>query len=135
MRKLWPRVDSEVGHEKNFDIKCEFCDKDMFLRYSQISFLPRAIKFTLLVKFIRWAGKRNRLVLDPRGRGEPRCNEIEYKCSLCGHVVLFSVYDTVEYLNEILKRRKGIPLYYPPTEEWASVDEIHRKKLESLGYL
>jgi len=66
---------------------------------------------------------------------DPRYNAIEYKCWTCGNTVVFCIHDDMEYLEELLNRRNGVPLYYPPVSQWASEDEEIAKKLEALGYL
>jgi len=133
--KKWNRTLEKVGHLPTFAIKCEFCDKDMFLRGSQICYHPISIKMTWYRKVIAWIANRMTMAVFPSGHGTLECNDIEYKCVLCGNTVVFAVQDDAEYLQELLDRRKGVPLYYPPKEEWASISEIHKQKLESLGYL
>lgn len=135
MRDKWPRTNTAEGHKKNFDIKCEQCNEDMFMRYSQITFYPKEIKTNFLQRIIIRLGSKLHLAVFPEGEGKVKGNTIEYKCVLCGGVALFSVEDDAEYLQEVLDKRGGMSLLYPTKEEWAKEGEIHRQKLESLGYL
>lgn len=108
----WERTDDIEGHRPLFDIKCRFCNEDMFLRYTQVLF------------------RTNKL----RG-ADKDCNQMAYKCWGCGNVQRFNVDDKRNYLKEILLKRKGITLYYPRKSTWAKINDFVKEKLESLGYV
>jgi len=107
----------------------------MIHRYSQILFDPKMLKMTFLRKLFARIANKLRLTAIPNDVGDPSSNTIEYKCTLCGNVVIFDIMDDKDYLQFILDKRNNVPLYYPPTSEWADESEEIKNKLKSLGYV
>ena len=108
----WERTGDIEGHRPMFNIRCRHCDEDMFLRYTQVLM------------------RKNKL-----RHADSDCNQMAFKCWRCGNMERFNVRDKRKYLLAMLKRRKGITLYYPPKSKWASINPFVKKKLESLGYV
>lgn len=112
----WIRTDDKVGFKANFPIICHHCNKEMFLRNSELTYLNQ-----------NWYGNV---------QASPVL-KVMYKCIPCAQVYWFYIerpYIDNDYWNEILKRRDNHFLYVPPPETW-SEDARIQQRLKDLGYL
>jgi hypothetical protein len=107
--KMWERTDDVMGHRPKFRVWCQFCDSDMFIRFSYVFPEP-----DLMNGFV-----------------EPG-NLIAFKCPKCGYHVRFNIIDDNEYIQKIHAARGSVGYYYPITE--LREVELIEKQLKALGY-
>lgn len=65
---------------------------------------------------------------------EKAVNIVCMKCPQCARVERFYVEDKPKYLKKVLEMRGNRIHYHPTFNEWSSMDDAIKKKLESLGY-
>ena len=107
--EMWKRTDDKAGFEPNFAIWCRFCDADMVMRFSALFPTPAPV-----VGF------------------EDAGAQIAFKCPECGYFVRFNVPSDKDYIDKIMKLRKGRKHFHDFKK--LSEDERVARQLEGLGY-
>jgi len=107
-KKAWEETGDIQGHKPAFEMECKYCGINLDFRMSNL--------MKTKSPNVDWG-----------------VNELGYKCKRCGFYQRFFVEAKLDYLDKILKLRKGNFHYFPPFEEWEEDDEKARQ-LEALGY-
>lgn len=136
----WKRTYDIVGHEPLFDMMCVRCktsfnkETKMQLRHTGIRLSKNAMAE---IYHKEHPPEKPWVPISEEFDPEINMNALAYKCPHCAWFIRFQVPDTVEYLQEIFKKRdynqKFVPIWETDELSEEELKSVERQ-LKSLGY-